>query len=146
MKPLYPGVALLAQGGERRPPAPPLISAVPQLLWRPQTFRVTVPPLTPTPLFAQRGLVVGLEIYADENNTSRVLIGNSLIQSATAAGDGVPGNNYFQLSRGRHVYIWTDKPETEVFDVAMYFATHDGAGDQYLHCTHWQPQLIAGPR
>lgn len=98
----------------------------------------------PTPLFKLRSLVVGLEIYADNENTELVLIGNNQVQTSATSVDGFPGNNYFQLDPGRHAYIWTDKPETETFDVAMFWAAQINAGvPQYLHCTHWQPQAIA---
>lgn len=143
----FAGVPPLAQGGPRQPAPPPLTSRTPQLLWRPQTFRVTVLQtnlnIPVTPLYAARSLAVGLEIYADNTNRSRVLIGNKLLTSAITSPDGIPGNNYFQLDPGRHAYIWTDSPETEAFDVSMYFACQENAFvDLYLHCTQWQPQPL----
>jgi hypothetical protein len=143
----FPGVAPLSQEGPRAPGPPAPVSREPQIMWRPQVFRLLIAPLVVTPFFATRSLVVALEIYAEITNTTRVLVGNKLITSSLTSGDGIPGNNYFQLDPGRHAYIATDRPETEVFDVGMYFATQETAAtNQYLHCTMWQAQAIAGPR
>lgn len=134
-----PGVAPLVQGGERparnRPGDPPMT----QLLWRPQTFLVTVPSTGNIPLFGERSLVVGLQLYADNINGGPIYIGSKLLNAALSP----PGNTYFALDPGRSAWIYTDKPETESFDVAMYFAAQLApASDCYLHCTQWQAQAL----
>lgn len=117
-----------------------IIQPVRSLLYRPNTFRLTIPSnLSAVAFYSERNLVGALEIYGDGANTGRVIVGSREVSSELTNPGGVGGNNYFQLDAGRHAYIWVDDPEHEFIDVAQFWACGDVNGDlQFLHITTWQ--------
>jgi hypothetical protein len=131
------------------PPPPPAVSPTGvsqnKILWRANSFRLTVPGShAAVAFFASRSLVSAMEIYADGSNASRCVIGNSNVTNELTNPAGVGGNNYFQLDSGRHAYIWTDDPDVEFIDVAQFWAcTDDSNGlNQFLHITMWMGQRL----
>jgi hypothetical protein len=116
----------------------------PQILWRANSFRLTVPGTQVTvPFFLTRALVSILEIQADDANIGPCNVGSSQVTSSVTDPAGIGGNIYFQLDSGRHAYIWTDDPLLELIDVSQFSACTTVANvNQFLHITMWMGQRL----
>lgn len=124
-----------------------VLPPLPQILWRSNPFRLTVPGTggnLAVPFFPSRSLTSAMEIYADNANTSPCTIGNSNVTNEFTNPAGVGGNIYFQLDASRHAYVWTDDPLNEFIDVSMFWSSTDNTNDedQYLHVTLWTGQRL----